>query len=67
MTAIFVSFWTIPPLPLWDQTTNSQTNLKQKKENKKTNNKKKNFLFLIFPQTVWCFHNANNDDKLYQP
>lgn len=42
MTAIFVSFWTIPPLPLWDQTTNNQTKLKKQKQNKqKTKQKKK--------------------------
>lgn len=64
MTAIFVSFWTVPPLPLWDQTTNSQTTKKKRK-----------ILFLIFPQSGFsCLmltmmtnytnhtYNSNNDN-----
>lgn len=65
MTAIFVSFRTVPPLPLWDQITNSQT----------TKKKKKKILFLIFPQSGFsCLmltmmtnytnhtYNSNNDN-----
>lgn len=65
MTAIFVSFWTVPPLPLWDQTTNSQTTKKKRK-----------ILFLILPQSGFsCLmltmmtnytnhtYNSNNDNN----